>query len=85
MMRKGISIVLAGCIVGRTEAFTPSHPVGAPSELDATSRRDTFGSILGTALLPTVLPRVANAEDGYPYKVSEWDLCVGGLKSTVPW
>ena len=78
MMRKGLSIVLACCIVRGTEAFTQSNPAGRPSpttKLDATSRRDTFGSILGTVLLPTVLPETAKAagisQDEYPYKVSE--------------
>jgi hypothetical protein len=71
------SLIVAACaFVASTEAFTasPLRPATeSPTALDAVTRRESFGSLLGGALLPAIpaaIPQAAVAADEYPFIVS---------------
>ena len=82
-MKQGILLVIVvGPLIATAEAaFVASLGSGAKQHqrwtnlaVSATTRRDSFGEILGSALLPVAsaacgVPDIANAADDYPFKV----------------
>jgi hypothetical protein len=82
-MRQGISLVVVSTLIATAESFvasTTQRPKAKTTSLLASStRRESFGEILGSALLPVTAasaaassPEVANAADDYPFKVRSY-------------
>lgn len=59
-------------LITSTDAFMPFHAKETTSAREATinSRRESFGQIVGGALLPVAFTSSVDAADNYPYKVS---------------
>jgi hypothetical protein len=70
-----VFVVSSLFVVAGTDAFTTSCRRPRLNALGSTTRRESFGDMVASALLPiatadTVAANAAYAEDDYPFKVS---------------
>lgn len=79
-MKQGILLpVVVGTLLAAAEAFVALSSHAKKNKrstnlvVSSTTRRESFGEILGSALLPVAscagAPELANAADDYPFKV----------------